>query len=396
MHSRTRIGDTVLNVTALMGRPSESDGLRYGRAVTAPSTAVGRAPVVVWNCTRSCNLACRHCYSDSHAVRYDQLSSSEARLMIADIADMGSPALLFSGGEPLVRADVLYLIDHARELGLPVTLSTNGTLIDGAVARRLADAGVRYVGVSLDGIGAVHDGFRGRRGAFDRALRGIRALRAVGVRVGIRITLSPSSIAALDDLFDLVEREGIGRVCCYHMVPAGRGRNEALLPRAESRAALERIFERAERWVAESRDIEMLTVDNYADGPALMIRMERSDPLRAHDVATALEWNGGQRGAGGRGLAAVDWVGTVRPDQFWGGPPLGSVRERRLSEIWADPPPLLTALRARSDRVTGRCRECRFRPMCGGGLASRAVACGGAIDGPDPGCHLTDEETHGS
>ena len=316
-------------------------------------------------------------------------------MMIADIANMGSLALIFSGGEPLVRTDVLDLIDYARELALPVTLSTNGTLIRGAVPKRLADAGVRYVGVSLDGIGAVHDSFRGRRGAFDRALRGIRSLRAVGIKVGIRITLSPSSIAALEDLFDLAEREGIGRVCCYHMVPAGRGRNEALLPNTESRAALDRIFERAERWAAESRDIEMLTVDNYADGPALMIRMERSNPLRAHDVATALEWNGGQRGAGGRGLAAVDWVDTVRPDQFWGGPPLGSVRERPLSDIWADPPPLLAELRGRSDRVTGRCRECRFRPMCGGGLASRAVARGGAIDGPDPGCHLTDEETNG-
>lgn len=389
----------MLNVTALLGRPSASDDLRYGRAAgtgarPGPRAASGdhRAPVVVWNCTRTCNLACRHCYSDSHARAYDQLTGDEAREMITDIARMGAPALLFSGGEPLVRRDVLALIAHARAEGLPVTLSSNGTLIDHRMADRLAALDVRYVGISLDGIGAVHDEFRGRAGAFERAIRGIRALRSVDVKVGMRITLSPSSVAVLDDLFDLVESEGIGRVCCYHMVPAGRGRGEGLMPVHEERAALERVFDRAERWVAEDRDVEMLTVDNYADGPALVLRLERDRPDLAGKVRQALEWNGGQRGAGGRGLAAIDWEGNVRPDQFWGGPPLGSVRERPLSQIWAEAPPLLNDLRRRTGNLTGRCMDCRFRAMCGGGLASRAVACGLPLTSPDPACHLTDEE----
>lgn len=389
----------MLNVTALLGRPSASDDLRYGRARHGHDarsrralSGAHRAPVVVWNCTRTCNLACRHCYSDSHAQAYDQLTGDEARAMITDIAQMGSPAMLFSGGEPLVRPDLLELIAHARAAGLPVTLSSNGTLIDGDVAARLADLEVRYVGISLDGIGAVHDAFRGRAGAFDRAIRGIRALRGVGVKVGIRITLSPSSVAVLDELFDLVEREGIGRVCCYHMVPAGRGRSEGLMPVVQERAALERVFERAARWVDEDRDVEMLTVDNYADGPALLLRLERESPDLAPHVQQALEWNGGQRGAGGRGLAAVDWEGKVRPDQFWGGAPLGSVRERPLSQIWAGASPALANLRARTDELTGRCTHCRFRAMCGGGLASRTVACGLPLTSPDPACHLTDEE----
>jgi MoaA/NifB/PqqE/SkfB family radical SAM enzyme len=147
--------------------------------------------VVVWNCTRTCNLACRHCYSDSDAKIYDQLSSGEARALISDAAGMGSPAFLFSGGEPLIRPDLLELIAHARSHGLPVTLSSNGTLIDDDVARKLADLEVRYVGISLDGIGDVHDTFRGRKGAYDHAIRGIRALRKVGVKVGIRITPVP-------------------------------------------------------------------------------------------------------------------------------------------------------------------------------------------------------------
>ncbi len=384
----------MLNVTSLLGSPSTSDWLRYGTG-PAPPGPRPTGPVVVWNCTRTCNLACQHCYSDSHPVKYDQLDGDEARAMIADIAGMGSPAMLFSGGEPLIRRDLLALIAEARSHGLNVTLSSNGTLINDAVARDLAGLGVRYVGVSLDGIGEVHDHFRGRRGAFTKALAGIRALKGAGVRVGVRITLSPSSLAALDDLFDLVAAEGIDRVCCYHMVPAGRGHAHALLPAAESRRAVERVFDRAEAWVAEGRPIEVLTVDNYADGPALVMRLAQTDPERARRAARSLEWNGGQRGAGGRRLAAIDWEGTVRPDQFWGGAPLGSVRQEPLSVIWERATPLLDALRGRSDSLDGRCATCRFRGMCGGGLTSRVLACGLPMHAPDPGCHLADTELTG-
>jgi len=320
------------------------------------------------------------------------MSDDEALAMMRDIAAFGAPALLVSGGEPLIRPGILELIGEARALGLAVTLSTNGTMVTPRRARAIADLGVRYAGISIDGIGATHDAFRRRRGAFDRALAGIRALRAEGVRVGVRVTLSPAAIAALPDLFALVERERVQRVCFYHLVPAGRGSGEAPAGDPDTRAAVEAIFARAERWVAEDRDVEVLTVDNYADGPALLLRLARRDPPRAEAVARALSWNGGARHAAGVGVAAVDWNGWVRPDQFWSGPPVGNVRRRPLSRIWTDPPAALRALRDRPARLSGRCRSCRFLAMCGGGLASRALAVTGTLDAPDPACHLTDEE----
>ena len=381
----------MLNVTSLLGRPSGSDWLRYG-AREDPTPAAKRRPVVVWNCTRRCNLACRHCYSDSDARRHPEMTGEQGAAMLADIAAFGAPALLMSGGEPLLRPDVFEMIEEARALGLPVTLSSNGTLVRPRVARRLAALGVRYVGVSLDGLGAVHDAFRGRRGAFDRSLAGIRALRSAGVRAGVRVTLSEAAIASLPELFALVEREGVGRICFYHLVPAGRGSGQAPARAGEVRPAVEAIFERAERWVDEDRDVEVLTVDNYADGPALHLRQSARDPARAEAIGGALEWNGGARNASGTGLAAVDWDGWVRPDQFWPDAPLGNVRARPLSAIWTDPPPKLRALRSRSERLSGRCRTCRFLPMCGGGLASRALAATGDLAASDPACHLTDAE----
>jgi radical SAM protein with 4Fe4S-binding SPASM domain len=385
----------VLNVTALLGRPSETDSLRYGRGSRLRSGAE-RRPVVVWNCTRRCNLACRHCYSDSDAHRHPEMTTEQAMAFIEDIAAFGCPALLLSGGEPLIRPDVFDLMGHARDRGLAVTISSNGTLIGEESARRIADLGVRYVGVSIDGIGAVHDAFRGRRGAFRRTIAGIRFLKEAGVRVGIRVTLTPTSIPSLGALFDLVEEERIDRACFYHLVPAGRGVQEVALDRETERAALERIFDWAEDLIERDVPVEVLTVDNYSDGAALYLRALREDADLAERIHDALSWNGGAGNASGRGLAAVDWEGRVRPDQFWGGPYMGNVCDRPLSEIWTDPGADLEALRTRRERLHGRCSECRFLDYCGGGLGSRSLAAAGDLDASDPGCVLSDLEVMGA
>ncbi len=309
-----------------------------------------------------------------------------------DIADFGSPALLLSGGEPFMRPDLMELVGEARGRGLAVTISSNGTMVTPARARAVAAAGVRYVGISVDGNAAEHDAFRGRRGAHRRALAGIAALKEEGVRVGVRVTLTATAIAALPDIFAMVEREGIDRACFYHLVPAGRGVSQEAVATPGVRGAVESIFGWAEDLVARDAPVEVLTVDNYADGPALYLRQLRRDPRLAMAIRTRLSWNGGARNASGVGLAAVDWEGRVKPDQFWGGPLLGSVRERPLSEIWTDPPEELARLRRRSDHLTGRCAGCRFLGLCGGGLASRALASGAGLEGSDPGCHLRDEE----
>jgi len=381
----------VLNVTALLGAPSATDALRYGRGSRLRSGAE-RRPVVVWNCTRRCNLACRHCYSDSTSRRYEEMSTAEALAFLDDIAAFGSPALLLSGGEPFMRPDLLELMGEARSRGLAVTISSNGTLVTAEGARAVAEAGVRYVGISVDGLEADHDAFRGRRGAYRRAMAGIAALKAEGVRVGIRVTLTATAIAALPDLFAMVEREGIDRACFYHLVPAGRGVSQEAVEPSDVRRAVEGIFAWSEWLVERGAPVEVLTVDNYADGPALYMRTRRRDPALAERIRERLAWNGGARNASGVGLAAVDWLGRVKPDQFWSGPVLGSVRERPLSRIWTDPPLELRRLRARTSRLVGRCAGCRFVDLCGGGLASRALASGAGLEGSDPACHLSDGE----
>ena len=299
----------MLNVTALLGRPSATDDLRYGHNSPLRSGAE-RRPVVVWNCTRRCNLSCRHCYSDSTARRYDEMSTDEAMDFLDDIASFGSPALLLSGGEPFIRPDILELVGAAGDRGLPVTISSNGTMVTPERARAVAAAGVRYVGISIDGREVEHDAFRGRRGAYRRSLAGIAALKAEGVRVGVRVTLTATAMAALPDIFAMVEREEIDRACFYHLVPAGRGVEMQGTCLSCTRAALERIFSWAEDLVARDAPVEVLTVDNYADGPALYLRELGRDPEVAERIRERLSWNGGARNASGVGLAAVELGGA--------------------------------------------------------------------------------------
>jgi radical SAM protein with 4Fe4S-binding SPASM domain len=377
------------------GVQSGSTGHRYGRGrdlhgrAMAAASGRQRKPVVAWNVTRACNLKCLHCYSDSDGrCGADELTTAEALAVIDDLADFNVPVILFSGGEPLLRRDIFELIAYARAKGLKAVLSTNGTLIDDALADRIVAAGVDYVGVSLDSADeATHDRFRGVPGAWAKTLAGLRRLKSRGQKVGLRITLARTTVNGIDPIFDLIEREQIDRVCFYHLVPAGRGANEEIVPAAEVRRAVETILQRTRG------GIEVLTVDNHCDGPFVYLKLKAAGDPRAQDVYEMLKWNGGAVSSSGVGIACIDWSGRVHPDQFWMDYMLGSVREKPFSEIWSDAAePLLKKLRNRGEFVVGRCRGCRFFELCGGGLRARAKNLTGDAWASDPACYLSDEE----
>lgn len=382
----------MLGVTRLLGgAPTDTDHLRYGACrPTGP-----RPPVIVWTTSRRCNLHCMHCYSDSFDRPYvGELTTDEAKAMIRDLGAFGVPVLLLSGGEPLARPDLFELAAYAHECGIRTTLSTNGTLITPTVAARIKAVGFGYVGVSIDGIGRDHDRFRGKIGAFDAALDGIRHCVAVGQRVGLRLTLTRRTVDALPRIFDLIEREGINRVCFYHLVYSGRGRRivRDALTHDETRQAVGQIFDTAADWLRQGRNIELLTVDNHADGPYLYLRTLRErGPAAAADVWTLLRRNGGNNS--GRTLGHIDNLGNVHVDQFSWGHTLGNVRERPFSAIWADESdPLLATMRRRPEALPPRCRQCRFVELCNGNFRARAQAATGDWWGADPACYLRDDE----
>lgn len=372
------------------GTVEASDSLRY----RAAAGGARRKPVVVWNCTRRCNLRCAHCYSQSLDVPDDaELSTDEGKALLDDLAAFKCPAVLFSGGEPLLRPDLPALIAHARANGLRAVLSTNGTRITPALAEQFRHIGLSYVGVSLDGIGATNDAFRGLDGAFQAALAGIRCCIAAGMKVGLRLTLTRHNVTDLDAIFALIRDENIPRACFYHLVLTGRGAElaAASLSHDETRRAVDRIIDWTARLHAAGQPREILTVDNHADGPYLYLRMLRQRSPRAAEVLRLLEINQGS--GSGSGIGCVSWDGSVHPDQFWRSATLGNVREGSFSGIWSNPrDPLLAALRDKAHHVTGRCASCRFLNICGGNLRARAQAIAGDPWASDPGCYLSDQE----
>lgn len=385
----------MLNVTRLLcGTAQPADGLRYGRGAQAPCRASARRPVVVWNLTRRCNLRCIHCYANSDARFYPgELTLTECQGVIRDLARFGVPAVLLSGGEPTIHPDFLEIAETATGTGLRVTLSTNGTLLDRPLVRRLKALGLAYVGISLDGIGAAHDRFRGRTGAFAGAVEAFRLCREEGQKAGLRLTLTRHNVRELEAIFDFIEHEDIPRVCFYHLVYSGRGYGVEELKAEEIRGALDRIFQRVLRWWVEGKAREVLTVDQPADGAYLTMFLDRIDPGRAEEARQLLRWNGGGANSSGVGIGNIDSQGHVHPDQFWQEHDLGDVRERPFSEIWTQSEhPVLIGLRNRRPLLKGRCGACRFQDLCGGGFRVRALQRCGDPWAEDPGCYLSDEE----
>jgi radical SAM protein with 4Fe4S-binding SPASM domain len=350
-----------------------------------------KKPVVVWNVTRRCNLHCLHCYSSSQNRDFPgELSTSEGFALLDDLAQFGVPVVLFSGGEPLSRPDIMELMSHARSLGMRAVLSTNGTLIRPETAETLARIGMSYVGISVDGVGAIHDRFRGSKGAFDATLEGIRACRDAGLRVGLRFTITKHNRQELDAVLDLAEREDIPRICVYHLAYSGRAAMASDLTHEETRAAVEHIADRVVSWHERGMEKEVLTVGNHADGVLMYQRVLRTAPDRAAEVRRLLEWNGGN--SSGVGLAAISWDGAVYPDQFWRNRPVGNVREMAFSEIWSDGSEFLAQLRTRRTRLNARCSGCQWLDLCNGNLRERAEAASGDVWGEDPACYLSDSE----
>ncbi len=392
----------MINITKLYcGAETSGDPIRYGHPTESqeyqvPPSARERRPVTVWGATRRCNLACVHCYSDSADREYSgELTTREAKAMIDDLSQFAVPVLLMSGGEPLIREDIFELAEYAGAQGLRTVFSTNGTLINKEIARKIREVGVSYVGISLDGMKENNDRFRGRKGACTQAMEGFRNCLEVGQKVGLRFTLTRYNYDDLEAIFDLIETEGIPRACFYHLVYSGRGSKmeKDALTHQQSRRAVEIILARTEDFIQRGLMKDILTVDNHVDGPYLYLKLKEKDPGRAKEVMEFLRWNGGGAYSSGVGIGNIDPQGNVHPDQFWQSYTLGNIRERSFSEIWQDTSdPLMAGLKDRLPLLKGRCAKCCWQDCCGGSFRVRAQIISNDPWAPDPACYLTDEE----
>lgn len=254
------------------------------------------APVVIWNLIRRCNLTCKHCYSISTDRDFPgELTTEEVFAVMDDLRRFRVPVLILSGGEPLLRPDIFDIARHAKSLGFYVGLSSNGTLIDSANIDRIAGCDFDYVGVSLDGIGATHDRFRQMSGAYEASLHGIRLCRDLGLKIGVRFTMTQENAHDLPQLLRLVEEEGIDRFYFSHLNYAGRGNKNRRQDAQHqlTRWAMDLLFETC--WQYQERGLrkEFTSGNNDADGVYFLHWVHRRFPERAANIrARLVQWGG--------------------------------------------------------------------------------------------------------
>jgi len=378
----------MINISKLYcGLAGESDDLRY-----SGDTSLG--PVVVYNCTSRCNLRCLHCYSSSQSNRYDdELDTPQAKRFLSQLTDVNCPVVLFSGGEPLLRQDLFELLEEAKRLALRTVLSTNGTLIDSAAADRLAEVGVSYVGISIDGYERFHDRFRQVQGCYKSAVAGIENCQKAGIKTGLRFTITKENAGQIPAVFDIAASLNIRRLCFYHLIRSGRAKDldSQVLSAEHTRHVLDVIIEKTGDFVKKALVDEVLTVGNHADGPYLLTKMAAEKNQRVEKARRLLLANGGNKI--GQNITCVGWDGRVHPDQFWRNYSLGNIKNKTFRQIWQNSnEPVLNKLRNKSQFADPRCMRCRYFDLCKGNFRFLDTETDIGYWLNEPACFLTDEE----
>jgi len=321
--------------------------------------------LVSWNLTGACDLRCPHCYLDAGKTLDGELSTEEAKALIDALASMGTEMLIMTGGEPLLRGDLLELIRCATDASIRVVLGTNGVLLDREKARELREAGLSGVGISIDSTKPEHhDAFRGRPGSFDRTVAAIDACRAEGLPVVMQSSMMEWNEAELPELVRLARDKGAVAFNAYFLVCTGRGEKLSDIDRDQ--------YERTLRWLVaeESAHLGSMMVRAKCAPHAARIACEVDSPL------------GGSAGClAGKSYVRIGPRGEVTPCPYMP-TEVGNVRDDGFERVWKTAPLLM---QLREGALGGRCGRCEFEKVCGG-CRARALASSGDAMGDDPWC----------
>ena len=340
--------------------------------------------LVSYSITTKCNLSCKHCYSEAtEDGDSDELSTAEAFRLLDDLAGWGIGLLVIDGGEPLCREDFLEIVSYASSKGIMTGVGSNGILIDKKMARKMAQAGVQSVSISIDGANAeTHDSFRGRSGAFTQALKGASALRKVGLPFQFNMVIRKENLTQVPDMLKLAVESGANAAEFFDLVEAGRAKKESqadVLEPEERKAIME--------WLAQAQIdcpilirvpacpmYPLILKERGVQPKHLPMEMLRRVPYYSRGCAAGMPF----------GYIVVRANGEVNPCMLLQ-VNLGNVRERSITQIWQESE-ILGQLRTR-EILKGKCGQCRYRVECAG-CRGRAYERTGDMLAADSGCWL--------
>ncbi len=348
---------------------------RSTRASATPAmdlASLARNPVIVaWEVTRACGYRCTHCRADAQPLAAPgQLDEAEARDLIDELATFDGTTLVITGGDPMLRRDLVDITRHATARGLPVALTPSATpQVTEARLGELVDAGLSRIAISLDGAtAATHDGMRGIRGSFDRTIRILRMARDMGIPTQVNTTVTRLTAPDLDRIAAIVELVGASMWSVFFLVPVGRGSAADVLGAEETEVVLNRLADLA---------------------PTLPYRLKVTEAPSYRRVLAQRGVEPGPPVNAGRGFMFISHDGDVQPSGFLT-IPAGNVRHCSPVVLYRGSP-LFRALRDPA-LLTGKCASCRWARACGGSRA-RALTMTGLLFGDDPTCpHIPEDE----
>jgi radical SAM protein with 4Fe4S-binding SPASM domain len=303
--------------------------------------------VVSWNVTRKCNLKCSHCCINAAKNELqDELTTEEAKCLIDQISKVSRPLLILSGGEPLLRQEILEIIKYGTNKGFRMGLGSNGSLLDDAVAKNLKNAGIKTVSISLDSnIPKKHDDFRGVEGSWQKAIQAIKALKQNGVLVQVNTTVTQQNHSEIDEIMSLAEQLGVEDFHLFFLVPTGRGTKLADISPAMYEGMIKSTFAKTGK--------HRLNVRPSCAPQFMRIAKDMGLDMR--------QWIRGC--LAGLYYCRVYPNGDITPCPYL---PikLGNIREKTFSEVWFNSD-VFKNLRD-FNTLKGKCGGCEHRSLCGG------------------------------
>jgi len=342
-----------------------------------PKGAVLR--LVAWEVTRNCNLSCMHCRASATMGPYTGELETDACLKLLDeIAEVGSPIVILTGGEPLLRSDIFDIAQYGTNKGLRMVMAPNGTLITAEIARKLVDVGIQRISVSLDGATREnHDRFRGVDGAYDGALRGIQMAKDAGLPFQINTTVTRTNLEEIPKIQELAIELGAVAHHIFLLVPTGRGKYIV-----DQEITAEE-YEETLNWFYDQRDKSPLQLKATCAPHYYRILRQRA---REDGEKVTFETHGLDavtRGClGGTGFCFISHQGIVQPCGFLNAE-AGDVTKQPFPDIWNNSQ-VFRNLRS-FDELDGKCGACEYRRVCGG-CRARAFEATGNYMAEEPLC----------
>ena len=336
-----------------------TSGMGGGAAKTLPDGSP-RLRLVAWEVTRSCNLACKHCRAEAHSEPYPgECDTAAAKALIDTFPEVGSPIIILTGGEPLLRPDIFELAAYAKGKGLRCVMAPNGTLVDAAAAKRIRESGIERCSISLDGAASdAHDRFRGVPGAFDGALQGIAHLKEAGVPFQINTTVTKDNLGSFKDIFLLADRLGAAAWHIFLLVPMGRAaemRDQVISPGE---------YEETLNWFHDFRQTTSMHLKATCAPHYYRIMRQRAKADGIPVTPATFGMDAMTRGClGGTGFCFISHTGRLQPCGYLE-LDCGNVFRTPFPELWRSTPHFLEF----RDRAAykGKCGSCEYHHVCGG------------------------------